>query len=316
MRTKENKKGISLIVLIITIIVVIILAVVVILTLSKNKPIESAKEAQFKEDVRGFQDELAMYISKDYTRLGGQRDYKISTSNFNEIKEYIPSFSEKYKGKFIIQEDELKYADVTEIEKNWCENICVNEKNVLYTELEYLESAGVQWIDTDYSLNINTKIESKFYFTQSASYFQTPYGLMGKSNYLGLYTIAYVYTCFGNMKDVMLWGASLFDSPKQFVHSKDGVWVNGNKLVSYTNTSVSEESTNIIIFARSELDGSISRNAYMKLYYFKIYDNDRLIKDFIPVLDKKNKPALYDKVEGKFYYNQGTGEDFKYKLKE
>ena len=45
MRTKENKKGISLIVLIVTIIVVIILAAIVILILSKNNPIESAKEA-------------------------------------------------------------------------------------------------------------------------------------------------------------------------------------------------------------------------------------------------------------------------------
>ena len=45
---KINNKGISLIVLIITIIVVIILAAVVILTLSKNNPIESAKEARFE----------------------------------------------------------------------------------------------------------------------------------------------------------------------------------------------------------------------------------------------------------------------------
>ena len=54
----KKKKGISLIVLIITVIVVIILAVTVILTITKNNPIESAKEAVFKEDVRAFQDEL------------------------------------------------------------------------------------------------------------------------------------------------------------------------------------------------------------------------------------------------------------------
>ena len=47
----KKKKGISLIVLIITIIVVIILVVTVILTITKNNPIESAKEAVFKEDV-------------------------------------------------------------------------------------------------------------------------------------------------------------------------------------------------------------------------------------------------------------------------
>ena len=41
MKTKDIRRGISLIVIIITIIVVIILAAVVILTLSKNNPIES-----------------------------------------------------------------------------------------------------------------------------------------------------------------------------------------------------------------------------------------------------------------------------------
>ena len=52
-----KRKGISLIVLIITIIVVIILASIVILTISKNNPIKSAKEAVFKEDVRNFQND-------------------------------------------------------------------------------------------------------------------------------------------------------------------------------------------------------------------------------------------------------------------
>ena len=63
--------------LIITIIVVIILAAVVILTLSKNNPIESAKEARFKEDVRTFQDELALSVSKQYAEAGGHRDTKL-----------------------------------------------------------------------------------------------------------------------------------------------------------------------------------------------------------------------------------------------
>ena len=62
-----HKKGISLIVLIVTIIVIIILAAAVILTISKNNPVESAREATFKEDVRSFQDELALTVAKEYT---------------------------------------------------------------------------------------------------------------------------------------------------------------------------------------------------------------------------------------------------------
>ena len=103
-----KKNGISLIVLIVTIIVIIILAAVVILTLSKNNPIESAKEATFKEDVRTIQDELAMYIAKDYTAKAGQRDYKINADKYttdgaeDSVYTYISSFSKKYENKFKI----------------------------------------------------------------------------------------------------------------------------------------------------------------------------------------------------------------------
>ena len=122
-----EKKGISLIVLIITIIVIIILAAVVILTITKNNPVDSAKEATFKEDVKAFQDDLALTVAKQYTDKQGQRDQKISTSDYNEIKNYIPSFTEKYKDKFIIQDDQLVGTDsLSEKEKTWANDINIS----------------------------------------------------------------------------------------------------------------------------------------------------------------------------------------------
>ena len=48
-----------------------------------------------------------------------------------------------------------------------------------------------------------------------------------------------------------------------------------------------------------------------KLYSSQIYDNNNLVRNFIPCKRKSdNKPGLYDLVEGKFYTNQGSGEDF------
>ena len=122
----KSKKGISLIVLIVTIIVIIILAAAVILTLSKNNPIESAREATFKEDVRAFQDELALSISKEYTEKQGQRDEKITASDFDTIKKYIPSFTEKYEGKFVIENDKLVGTDkLSEKEVKWSQDLSV-----------------------------------------------------------------------------------------------------------------------------------------------------------------------------------------------
>ena len=125
-----QKKGISLIVLIVTIIVIIILAAAVILTVGKNNPVESAREATFKEDVRNFQDDLALSISKDYTKKAGQRDTKFNATTFEEIQNYIPSFNKKYEGKFVIKEDELIYVEdkVSENEKNWLSDMTVGAK--------------------------------------------------------------------------------------------------------------------------------------------------------------------------------------------
>ena len=126
MKTKK-KQGISLIVLIVTIIVIIILAAAVILTISKNNPVESAKEGTFKEDVRSFQDDLALTISKDYTDKQGQRDEKFNATTFEEMKEYIPSYTSKYDGKFEIVEDELiGTKKLTDKEKKWLNDISVN----------------------------------------------------------------------------------------------------------------------------------------------------------------------------------------------
>ena len=122
-----DKRGISLIVLIVTIIVIIILAAAVILTITKNNPVSSAKESAFKEDVRIFQDDLALTVAKEYTDKQGRRDQKISTSDYDKIKEYIPSFTEKYKGKFIIQDDQLVGTDsLSEKEKTWANDINIS----------------------------------------------------------------------------------------------------------------------------------------------------------------------------------------------
>lgn len=133
------KKGMSLIVLIITVIIIIILASVVILTISKNNPITSAKEATFKEDIRSFQSELSIYVGneiiKDYS---GIRE-KLTTSekiDIDEMRKYISSFTKKYQKKLGIEKDELVYypKEVNNQEEKWLIDLGI--KKAGYTILE------------------------------------------------------------------------------------------------------------------------------------------------------------------------------------
>ena len=45
------------------------------------------------------------------------------------------------------------------------------------------------------------------------------------------------------------------------------------------------------------------------IYYFKIYDGDTLVRDFVPKYDTDNKPRLYDNVSDAYFETKGT-EDF------
>ena len=108
-----HKRGISLIVLIVTIIVIIILAAAVILTITKNNPVSSAKEATFKEDMASIQDELSMYLSKKYT--DNPTSFEKSSVNLSgdTMVTELPS-TKKYKEKVSVIKGKLVWAGETE----------------------------------------------------------------------------------------------------------------------------------------------------------------------------------------------------------
>ena len=126
-----HKRGISLIVLIVTIIVIIILAAAVILTITKNNPVSSAKEATFKEDVTAMQDELSMYISKKYA--DNPTSFEKSSVNLSgdDMVTELPS-TKKYKEKVSVREGNLvlNNSKVNSEEKKWFNEVIGNTSNV------------------------------------------------------------------------------------------------------------------------------------------------------------------------------------------
>ena len=332
MKTKERRQGVSLIVLI----VIIILAAVVILTLSKNNSIESAKEARFKEDIRTFQDELALYISKQYANAGGHWDGNIRASKYDDIINYIPSFSKKYEGKLVIENNSLEYTDSLEdVEKEYVLSLNIKEKKnkILpneYQQVEYIESTATQYIDT----NIIPKSYTKVFFDFSFDEYNTKFAGNG-----------WVST---NSKETFTWGhegnegnfCSSVSNTLKFIYTNVSVDTNrhtwslesGKQLFDeklYGESILGDGSNfSMYLFARHigwrNTDGNFV-NGYCKekLYLCQIFENNIMIRNFIPcysttiVTDvneeacSKGTVGLYDLVEGKFYTNQGAGEDFK-----
>ena len=125
-----QKRGISLIVLIVTIIVIIILAAAVILTITKNNPVSSAKEATFKEDMANIQDELSMYLSKKYTDnpLSFEKS-SVNLSGDSMVTE-LPS-TKKYRDKVSVIKGKLVWNGETEnnTEYKWFTEVTGNTSN-------------------------------------------------------------------------------------------------------------------------------------------------------------------------------------------
>jgi len=190
-----------------------------------------------------------------------------------------------------------------------------------YCEVEYLESNSTRYIDTGYKPNNNTTIECITSFTgafniTACRWTGSPtldtYGFFKSTStnlnkplvcYYGRYSddkVSYSYNYVDGTKVKIILSPTLVS-----VKSVD----DASYISEADITQASYQSTyNLYIFENNNMGSASGSNAgTCKIYYFKIYENGVLIRDFIPVLDWSYVPCMYDKVSGKLFYNQGTG---------
>ena len=178
-----------------------------------------------------------------------------------------------------------------------------------YIQIEYLESMGKQWIDTGFISNQDTGVKTKILFDSDVNEEAIVFG-SGKDFNDSAFEF---YLWNKNMTFNYCHKTSAVNS----ISIGDTIFIDWNKNI--INYSKNDEPYNtyepgycqfstpypMYIFAVKRPSGIIAGK--VKIYYFQIYDNDTLVHDFIPVLDKENVPCMYDLVEHKFYYNAGTG---------
>ena len=179
---------------------------------------------------------------------------------------------------------------------------------VKYTPVEYISSSGTQYINTGYVPTPNTRVvidaEVTSQTTASCSYFgeRSGSGATDKTAYeiWSMGTAANVSSdFFGNRVSYAI-------STKQRLlidKNKAVVTVNGNTV---TNSAAAGTATIPAYIFASNDKGAAAYFINMKLYSCKIYENDVLMRDYIPAKDEWDNAGLWDNVEGKFYYNAGT----------
>ena len=163
---------------------------------------------------------------------------------------------------------------------------------VSYTELNYIQSTGTQYIDTGITMNKtdNVIIEQKCAISNDRYA-----GCNGYTQWTGDITnnvdsvVKVVYTSTNNTETIYV----------------DGVQKTSNLWDNYNGSNVK-----IGIFKLGKEGNTWHESSAQVgiLYYCKIYKNNTLVRDFVPAQrDEDSAVGLYDKVSKMFFVNNGTG---------
>ena len=174
-----------------------------------------------------------------------------------------------------------------------------------YLQLSYIESSGTQYIDTGFKPNHNTRIIMDVESTTDGvfAFFGTRDTETTNSYILWQMSTTNLRSDHGAEQL-----AQTVDSTMSHVTiDKDGnICTFGSEPIQNTFSEFS--CSNNLLLLTTNTGGTVdTRKMVARLYSCKIYDDDLLIRDFIPVKNEKDQAGLYDLVGEKFYANAGTG---------
>ena len=178
-----------------------------------------------------------------------------------------------------------------------------------YQRVEYLEATGTQYIDSGYKPTSEAlKFDLEYAITSSTCNFS----IMGNNDDTDKY--------FG----IQFWGNKFYVGTSRALLYKS--WTQDqkyHKIIEANNGTLTvttdgvRESTSYVssLYKNSSIglfackgDTIVESYGHARIYYAKIYDNNILVRDFVPVVRSRDGVAgLYDMVERKFYTNAGSG---------
>ena len=192
-----------------------------------------------------------------------------------------------------------------------------------YTQLEYIESTGTQYIDTGVNADNKLKLDMDMEFTSKGiSTYKNPFGAIYNTGALRLHinpnnaSSVNIQTGPNNSNVPVFNGypyttrfQSIIDILNKTITTRIDDTTQESTL-TYTNSF--NLNMNFWLFRRNANSEDLKYYSYNKLYYFRMYQNGTLVRDFIPCYrNSDNEAGLYDLINNIFYTNQGTGKFIK-----
>lgn len=183
-----------------------------------------------------------------------------------------------------------------------------------WTECEYLESTGTQYINTAYTNTGYTAFNIVYSRTASVGYghvisSDARYCLRGSSSDLALAAnynsgsqtpVANPQPAIGAISSVYM--------------DYDKVSVNASDITITAHTHVPYTQSPICIFG-VPVEKATMKNVKARVYSCDIIENGDVVRNLIPALDTNSAPCMFDTVTQAAFYNAGTG-DFLYQIRD
>lgn len=201
-------------------------------------------------------------------------------------------------------------------------NLYCSELNEVERRVEYLESNGTQYIDTEIKADDTTEVEIIVAATNTgATWDGCLFGSRTSTNSSDSYILWFNHYSNASTPQLSLvyngvnYGKTVFitNNPngKHIITFRNKDLYIDNELKT-TATSVQPNSTLPLLFlALNTSSGVDSRKFRGKIYSCKIWQNNTLVRDFLPVISTEEghigEACLFDTVTNTYFYNQGTG---------
>jgi len=169
-----------------------------------------------------------------------------------------------------------------------------------YTELEYIQSSGTQYINTGIAPTSDMKVEISFIPTNGL----TEHSIFGSSwavdgFFLMIYQGKIRFHSGGSVIDAVSCSAGnryIMECTNSYIK------INGT---SYSISGGANTANNILLLG--DMGYNESCRGIGKIEYAKIWADGKLVRNFVPCKNAGGTVGLYDLVEDKFYTNAGSG---------
>lgn len=166
-----------------------------------------------------------------------------------------------------------------------------------YTQVEYIQSNGGQYINSGIIGNQKTRIDADYSTTATVG------AIIGADKSWGsnMCTLEVHFSAFGSSN----YSYSAVPSGRHFVSLNQGALsLDGSLLTTMTGTF--ETPVNMTIFALNR-NGAVQEYGTITLYSLNSYNDGEIIRCYVPCTNASGAAGLYDLVGQEFYGNAGTG---------